>query len=63
MLTTCVIGKITQRGSMNLTLTGDARDRSLTVDGGPLGEPIALERCASGGPAIAGDGPGGEPGA
>jgi hypothetical protein len=44
----CEVGKAREPGRLVLTLTGRGASRSLTLDGGPFTEPVALVRCPSG---------------
>jgi hypothetical protein len=41
----CAVGKAKAPGRLVLTLSGKGPSRSLTVNGGPFSEPVALVRC------------------
>jgi hypothetical protein len=41
----CTVGKAQAPGRLVFTLTGQGSTRSLTVNGGPFTEPMALARC------------------
>ncbi len=41
----CTSGRATGPTRLVFTLSGPGRDKGLTVEGGPLAEPVALERC------------------
>ncbi len=41
----CTSGRATGPTRLVFTLSGPERDVDLTVEGGPLAEPVALERC------------------
>jgi hypothetical protein len=41
----CTVGKARAPGRLTFTLTGRGEARSLTVDGGPFTEPVALAHC------------------
>jgi hypothetical protein len=53
----CQVGKAKAPGRLVLTLTGQGASRSLTLNGGPFPEPVALVRCPDRGTLIAQGGP------
>lgn len=49
----CTVGKAKAPGRLVLTLTGQGPSRSLTLNGGPFIEPMALVRCSDRGTQVA----------
>ncbi len=49
----CTVGKAKAPGRLVMTLTGRGPSRSLTLNGGPFTEPVALARCPEEGTLIA----------
>ena len=41
----CTVGRAKAPGRLVFTMTGDGASRSLTMNGGPFPEPVALVRC------------------